>query len=253
VRESTTCPENRANSKDRYALYEVSTYSIPIPVLVTVSSIILPGVVGFVVYLSLSHRRLNSRTVTNSAPSLIRDTVLLILFIAEIITATLFATYAYPTSILDCQLQLQWQTMNRAKDEHRIRVIQDQFECCGFKTISDMAWPFQADGFDPKLCSTRFQRTNSCAEDWLGKERNLATAMLVVNVSVFLWQIIVTSGLLLDDMPLIRWMPRIGANQSEFEFGEDAESIIDEPRDVPQASVDTRNNGRLIGDELGEW
>jgi hypothetical protein len=191
--------------------------------------------------------------VTNSAPSSIRDTVLLILLITEIITATLFATYAYPTSILDCQLQSQWQTLYRTKDEHRIRVIQDKFDCCGFKTTSDRAWPFQADGVDPKLCSKRFQRTNSCAEDWLAKERNLATAMLVVNVSVFLWQIIVTSGLHLDDVPLIRWMPRIGANQSESEYVEDAESIVDEPRDVPQASVDTRNNGRLIGGELGEW
>ncbi|KAL6229542.1 hypothetical protein BDW75DRAFT_235130 [Aspergillus navahoensis] len=56
---------------------------------------------------------------------------------------TLALSYLFPSDILSCHLESQWQSFFQQKNAHVIRTIQDRFQCCGLRSIHDRAWPFK--------------------------------------------------------------------------------------------------------------
>src|SRR5690606_38624019 len=67
----------------------------------------------------------------------------------------------------------------------RIEHIQDELNCCGFRTVRDMAFPFHnsTGKYDPKLCVTRYNRDQACLVP-LTNETRAVLGRLIVSVVV---------------------------------------------------------------------
>ncbi|KAL0941296.1 tetraspanin tsp3 [Colletotrichum truncatum] len=76
--------------------------------------------------------------------------------------AVLFFQIAVPGVYLNCGLSTTWQQMFAQKDEASIRQIQESFDCCGFNTPKDRAWPFTGD----IQCAQRYGRNTPCIGPW---------------------------------------------------------------------------------------
>jgi hypothetical protein len=111
--------------------------------------------------------------------------------IYETVLAALAGTHIAPMGGLMCPLKDKWEEMFRAKDGEHVRGIQDALECCGFRSVRDMAWPFPDGGKEVGVdaCVVRFERERACVEPWRDAERRMAVILLVVPVAVFLWQV----------------------------------------------------------------
>lgn len=103
--------------------------------------------------------------------------------------ATLAGTRIAPLGGLTCSLQERWTELFRSKDGDDVRKIQDAFECCGFRSTNDMAFPFPGDGRGAGACVKAYGRDKACFEDWRGEERLVAGLMVAVAVGVFLWMV----------------------------------------------------------------
>lgn len=62
--------------------------------------------------------------------------------VATIVLATLLFSYIPSSDARDCLLSTLWQRIFSSHDAQTIRRIQDAFNCCGFNTVRDRAWPF---------------------------------------------------------------------------------------------------------------
>jgi hypothetical protein len=101
--------------------------------------------------------------------------------------ATLSGTHISPVGGLGCALREQWLAMFRDKNADQIKRIQEAFDCCGFRNVRDMPWPFPAKGVSVDTCRQRFDRTVGCEGAWRDKERTVAGLMIAVAVGVFVW------------------------------------------------------------------
>lgn len=75
------------------------------------------------------------------------------------------------------------------KDAKSILRIQDAFDCCGFNSPQDMAFPFPDKTHGADTCMVRYERSTSCIEPWRAAERQVAIIMLVIPVAVFAWKV----------------------------------------------------------------
>lgn len=107
----------------------------------------------------------------------------------ETVLATLAGTHIAPVGGLWCPLHDRWQELRQSRDAKSIQRIQDAFDCCGFKSPKDMAWPFQDKQHGADTCMIRFERDSACLEPWRATERKIAIMLLVVPVAVFLWKV----------------------------------------------------------------
>lgn len=114
-----------------------------------------------------------------------------LIFIYSTVVITLLGTHAAPPSGHDCGLREQWTTMYKKKSAERIRKIQQSFQCCGFQTSRDMAWPFVDKTHDAKACETTFGHTNGCFGPWKGEEQRIAGILMAAVGLVFIWQVCV--------------------------------------------------------------
>lgn len=73
----------------------------------------------------------------------------------------------------------------RSKNEGAIRRIQDAFDCCGFKSTLDMAWPFVAKNIGAGECVARYRRNTACEAAWRQTEQVNAGLLLLVATVVF--------------------------------------------------------------------
>lgn len=101
--------------------------------------------------------------------------------IYETIVATLALTYMIPPSTLHCGLEERWKGLFVSKDESAIKTIQDAFNCCGFNSVVDRAFPFG----NPSPCSKIFKRTSSCFGPMRKAEQTQAGLLLLVAIMVF--------------------------------------------------------------------
>ncbi|KAK7752594.1 hypothetical protein SLS62_005363 [Diatrype stigma] len=81
--------------------------------------------------------------------------------VLAVILITLSFQGFLPGERLDCSLENNWKHLWRAHDGRAIERIQDAFNCCGFNTIKDRAWP-------PQLgqCTQLYGRHSACAGPW---------------------------------------------------------------------------------------
>lgn len=134
-----------------------------------------------------ARRLLCAQTANQSRP---RPTLYLILLLAlqliyETVIATLALTYMVPSSSLNCGLDEQWKHLWRTKNEAAIRRIQDRYNCCGFNSVVDRAWPFPGRDGNVGVCKTRYERTRSCAGPWRQAEQVNAGLFLIIAAVIF--------------------------------------------------------------------
>lgn len=79
------------------------------------------------------------------------------------VLATLYALDLVPSATVGCELSTRWQHLFRTKDAQAIRAIQEALQCCGFRTVKDMAWPFPPTDVQ---CPARFDRALACQGPW---------------------------------------------------------------------------------------
>lgn len=103
--------------------------------------------------------------------------------IYETVIATLALTFLLPPNALTCSLQTRWRKLYMEKNGRAIRDIQDAFDCCGFFSVKDQAYPFP--GQRPSECSVVFRRSKSCFGPWRKAEQINAGLILFVAVGVF--------------------------------------------------------------------
>jgi len=93
--------------------------------------------------------------------------------------------------------------MFRAKDAEGIRRIQDAFNCCGFNSARDMAYPFPDASHGSDACLVRYERQRACMEPWRHEEQKVAIMLLVVPLAVFVWKIVIV----LSPSSSSAWLP----------------------------------------------
>lgn len=103
------------------------------------------------------------------------------------ILATLHGADLAPGAARDCELAARWQHLFRAKDARAVRAIQDALQCCGFRSVGDMAWPFPP--ADVPRCAARFDRALACRGPWADALRRSAGASLGVVLAVGMLQV----------------------------------------------------------------
>ncbi|TQV96721.1 hypothetical protein V2A60_000635 [Cordyceps javanica] len=89
--------------------------------------------------------------------------------IITIVLATLFFSYIPASDARDCLLSTVWQRLFSRHDGESIRRIQDAYNCCGFNTVRDRAWPFPSHQ-TARTCEEMYGRSLAC-------NRPLRTAM----------------------------------------------------------------------------
>lgn len=120
-----------------------------------------------------------------------------IIFIYSAVVITLLGTHAGPPSELNCGLRQQWQTLFRNKDVSSIKAIQDQYDCCGFASPTDMSYPFPDKSHKADACKTFFGRTQSCLGAWKAEEQHIAGLLMGVVGMVVIWAVCAPFGLTL--------------------------------------------------------
>ncbi|KAK5175065.1 uncharacterized protein LTR77_000202 [Saxophila tyrrhenica] len=172
-----------------YALRSSHTYSLPIPDVISALAIALPPLAGIALEIVLA---INEGLAAKGQlqTSRIFQIVIAFFLVYESVLATLAGTHISPPGSLDCALRETWEKLFRKKDAACVRRIQDAFQCCGYASVKDMAWPFVDAGHDANACVVRYEeRGRSCADPWRGEERKVAIMLLVVPLMVFVWKV----------------------------------------------------------------
>lgn len=171
----------------RYEHINSVTLFLPLSPVLTFLTILLPVVAAANVLALpyLTHRS------TNSAASLLNPThpaiIQVLQGILTTVFVTLYATHIVPGEPRACELSTLWQRLFRGKSDKAIRAIQDALECCGFRSVKDMAWPFPP--ADVTTCVTRFNRSLACQGPWTNALQRNAGVELGVVVAVGLMQV----------------------------------------------------------------
>lgn len=177
------------------------TLSLPLAPALTFLTIFLPLLAAANIFalpqLTRRTKRGPSRSPNNSSSSSSNTTFLLHLVsptalqvlqaLATTVLATLYATHLAPSESRECELATRWQHLFRAKDVRAVRTVQDALQCCGFRSVRDMAWPFPPTDVP---CAARFDRALACRGPWgealrrgAGVELGVVLAVGVLQVS----------------------------------------------------------------------
>ncbi|KAK3683369.1 hypothetical protein B0T22DRAFT_246468 [Podospora appendiculata] len=153
------------------AIYEhvkATTLSLPLSSTLTILAIVLPLIaVANAIYFPYLLRRAKA---TSAFQRLLPIALQVLQLLLAAVLATLFSSDALPSATHECLLETKWRGFWTSHDGDRIRAIQDTFNCCGFRSVKDMAWPFPrgapggpTHGAD---CAAQFGRTASCKGPW---------------------------------------------------------------------------------------
>ncbi|CZT22912.1 uncharacterized protein RCC_08619 [Ramularia collo-cygni] len=174
-----------------YALHQTHKYSLPIPTILSALTVALPPLAGITLetLVSFQYQLASKKGATQT--SKIFQFVNGAFLIYETILATLAGTHIYPIGGLLCPLHDKWQDLFSKKDSGRIRQIQNAFQCCGFSTTKEMAWPFPGNGRGADACVVRYAERagKACLGSWRDMERKVAIILMVVPLGVFLWKV----------------------------------------------------------------
>lgn len=187
---SSRTPETVTNNFS-FASYEhvtSLTLSLPLSPALTFLTILLPV---FAAGNALALPTLIRSSHTNRQPFLLKLLLLhpvalqVLQGIATTILATLYFTDMVPSDTRSCELTTGWQRLFRTKNSHAIRAIQEAFQCCGFRSVKDMAWPFPPVDVG---CAARFDRSLACRGPWTQALQSSAGVQFGVVLAVGLLQ-----------------------------------------------------------------
>jgi hypothetical protein len=165
-----------------YAYSQIRYLNLPISEALALFTVVLPLITGIStqgVY-GLIQRASNNEQYQLTIPLI---GVIGFQLMYETIVATLSLTYILPPSSLKCGLDNVWQGFYSAKNGQVIRAIQDSFDCCGFKTVKDRAFPFTGPALQ---CVATYDRTSSCLKPWRQAEQINAGLLLLVASILFI-------------------------------------------------------------------
>ena len=97
--------------------------------------------------------------------------------------------YLYPENILTCRLEQEWQEYFRSKDAQPIRTIQDEFRCCGFRSIHDRAWPFKDRTHGDDACEVQLGYGQSCLVPWMQQQQSASWMVFAAAVLTLLMKV----------------------------------------------------------------
>lgn len=165
--------------------------SLPLSAALTFLTILLPLFAAGNAYLLPYLTRKSSSKPTTSLHHLLRSPRFLqglqvLQGILTTILATLYFQDLVPSDTRACELSTRWQRLFRTKDALSIKTIQDALECCGFRSVRDMAWPFPPTEVQ---CAARFDRGLACREPWTGALQRSAGVNFGVVLAVGLLQV----------------------------------------------------------------
>lgn len=101
------------------------------------------------------------------------------------ILATIALAYLFPDRILSCNLEQQWQGFFQSKNSHTIRSIQDEFRCCGLRSLHDRAWPFKDRDHGVNACELQLGYQRSCFAPWRERQQSASWTVFAAAVLVF--------------------------------------------------------------------
>ncbi|SLM41350.1 Tetraspanin, EC2 domain [Lasallia pustulata] len=136
--------------------------SLPIPALANFLATIIP----LLNYLCFLFTLKGPKTPTRIPP--IEALGLLPLLDTILIT---LASSQLPHDAVPCLLDRRWRALFQAKNSRAIRSVQDSFNCCGFVSPVDKAWPFPDHEHGANACMMAFHRTKGCLASWRREEQ----------------------------------------------------------------------------------
>ncbi|KAK3315501.1 hypothetical protein B0H66DRAFT_346061 [Apodospora peruviana] len=152
------------------AIYEhvnTTKLSLPISSALTFLTILLPliAAINAVYFPKLVNM---TRSSGSTFQQLIPHGLQVLQLILTTVLATIFSANITPSGVRECLLESKWKGFWTSHDGDAIKRIQDTFDCCGFRTVKDMAWPFPHGRPDEEHidCVSRFGRTSSCKAPW---------------------------------------------------------------------------------------
>ena len=105
--------------------------------------------------------------------------------IMSTIADTVALAYLFPDRILSCNLEQQWQGFFQLKNAHAIRSIQDEFRCCGLRSLHDRAWPFKDRTHGDNACELQLGYQRSCFAPWREQQQNTSWMIFAAVSFVF--------------------------------------------------------------------
>lgn len=157
---------------------------LPLPTWVpAIATLISPITILAMIATRYFFRPSNNETAQTSRWSTISNILNQIHTIILTIVATVALAYLFPDRILSCNLDQQWLDFFRSKDSQAIRSIQDEFRCCGLRSIHDRAWPFKDRNHGDNACELQLGYQRSCFAPW--REHQQQTSWMVFAAAVF--------------------------------------------------------------------
>ncbi|GAT31004.1 tetraspanin Tsp3 [Aspergillus luchuensis] len=111
--------------------------------------------------------------------------------------------YGLPT-VASTVAAAEWQAYFRAKDAQPIRAIQDEFRCCGFRSIHDRAWPFKDKTTGDDACEVQFNYGTSCLVPWRQQQQSASWMVFAAAILTLLMKVCVALYQALRQRP--SWM-----------------------------------------------
>ena len=159
---------------------------LPLPTWVpAIATLISPIIIFTLIATRYFTRPSNSETPQNSRWSTISNILNQVQTVILTIVATVALAYLFPDRILSCNLDQQWQEFFHSKNSQAIRSIQDEFRCCGLRSIHDRAWPFKDRNHRDNACELQLGYQRSCFGPW--REHQQRTSWMVFAAAVFVF------------------------------------------------------------------
>ncbi|KAK0639165.1 hypothetical protein B0T16DRAFT_497305 [Cercophora newfieldiana] len=179
------------------AIYEhtkTTTLSLPVSPILTILTIALPLLAAIHAIYQPSLLRAASAKTASTLQNLLPTLLQAIQLILTTVLATLLTSDAVPSPLRECLLETRWKQFWTSHDAESIRRIQDALNCCGFRTVKHMAWPFPSGppggGGSEESCAVRFGRTVACREPWQSAMQGAGGWDAAVVVAVGLLQVL---------------------------------------------------------------
>jgi len=113
----------------------------------------------------------------------------MLLVIFDTVIATLALDNMVPPSDLVCPLERHWTQLFSSKNVAIIRTIQERHQCCGFRSVQQMPWPFPDRSHTAASCAQTFGRQQGCLGGWRQDQQITAGLMLLVAIVVFVLKV----------------------------------------------------------------
>ncbi|KAJ5588574.1 hypothetical protein N7537_011252 [Penicillium hordei] len=159
---------------------------LPLPTWVpAIATLISPIMILTPIITRILSTRLNNETARNYRWSTIPRILDQVQTVISTIVATVALAYLFPDRILSCNLDQQWQEFFKSKNSHAIRSIQDEFRCCGLRSVHDRAWPFKDRNHGDNACELQLGYQRSCFAPW--REHQHRTSWMVFAAVIFVF------------------------------------------------------------------